>query len=286
MNGSGPAPQTTASLTQNGVNTGQIAVGTNIRQTRVDLTVNLSAGDPAAIGRLNSLIAIEPLPRPVRPAVRDFAALLGRDAELGVIAEATTMAPVVAAFGADGLGKTVLLRHLAHRPPPGAWPDGVVHLAGRGLFWEDLAGELLRAFNRVGQAAHLGRTVLAEHLGPLEALVVVDDVSPAADIDQLVGLAARSTFVLASSEPIPVVEARSMRLEGIAPAAVPELVQRTRELAGAVRALEPDETAAAARLGALLRRGVAVGADPGVVHDRLCDIRRRGGSSMLSPYRS
>src|SRR3954447_9471486 len=72
-----------------------------------------------------------PKPRPRRPPagqVPDAPALLGREADVAAARRAAPGAPLQVA-GPDGIGKTALLKHLAHALPPGH--DGVVYLRAR-----------------------------------------------------------------------------------------------------------------------------------------------------------
>ena len=59
---------------------------------------------------------------------RAYPPLLDRTAETRQAADALENAVSVQFFGEPGLGKTMLLRHLAHHPVRDAFPDGAVCL--------------------------------------------------------------------------------------------------------------------------------------------------------------
>ncbi len=245
-----PSPPTSISVNQQGTNSGLIAAGMNINQTQVNVAVTLGGGDPAALANLEAAFVIAPRPRPVRPAVRNFRGLIGRDGELRGIGEALGQAPVVTCFGEDGIGKSAMLQHLVHEPPAGAPPD-VAYLLGRARTWEELGEDLVDTFFAVSFKMHLSGSRLAEPLGKLDALVIIDDVSAEARIDDLVRLAGLSTFLVASEAPLPVGQARAFKLEGLTPDAALELIRSARAAVGSVRDLTADEIDAGRQIAAV-----------------------------------
>jgi hypothetical protein len=212
--------------TTSGTNSGLIAIGTNIRQQSVQLSVSISPGDPAALGRLEEAIRLERLPGRVTSWGRDFAALVGRDDTVTAIRNAVDERRPVSVYGEKKIGKTVLLRHLGPRLGS-SFRDGVARLPAGGMLWQDVGQEIVRTFYRSGIAIYLGPAQMQAALAELDALLLLDDVSPEAGIDQLTTILAGATFVLTSPMPLLGGEARIVRLAGLAPTAVADLIRQT-----------------------------------------------------------
>lgn len=104
---------------------GQIAVGNH----------NLQIG-PVHDGVVNVTLPEQqprPQPRPTPVLVRPcpFPDPLNREAEIDTATTALQSATPVEFYGQAGLGKTVLLRHLAHHSATASFPDGVFYLSAR-----------------------------------------------------------------------------------------------------------------------------------------------------------
>src|SRR5262245_540778 len=192
----------------------QIAVGTDIRQHAVYLTVALSSGDPAALEQVARQIRFQPLPPPVDAAGADFPNLIGREAQVAAAQTALASRRAVSAFGPDGIGKTVFLQHLANRDG-GGFRHGLALLETGGRRWQDVAQEVVQSFFEAEIPVYLGPAQLRRLLGRIDALVLLDDVAPTADIGQLRGILAKACLVVAGAErQLPGVS-RAIRLEGL-----------------------------------------------------------------------
>jgi hypothetical protein len=232
-----------------GVNSGLIAIGTNIRQQAVQLQVTISPGDPAALDRLEEAIRLERARERVVRWGKDFARLVGRDDVVATIRSAVDARQSVAAYGDEKIGKTVLLRHLAPRIGS-AFRDGVARIPAAGMLWQDVGQEIVRTFYQSRIPIQLGPAQLDEALRDVDALILLDDVSPDAGIEQLTTMLAAATFVVTSSTRLLAGESRAVRLPGIDPAAVPDLIRHTLVDLGASDA--PVDLEAARRIGIAL----------------------------------
>ncbi|HEX2043354.1 MAG TPA: choice-of-anchor D domain-containing protein [Acidimicrobiales bacterium] len=169
---------------------GQVAVGTNIVQYMVGAGGVVNHLDPAA------------LPKPkLRPSVaikgRD-PDLVGRTEEVRAALAALAPAEAVELHGVAGVGKSVLLKHIGHHPPP-ELASAVVYQRCGVETAEDTLQFLFQAFYETsapfkptdGQLRHL----LAEVTG----LVALDDVSfERTDLEAVLDALPQATFLLAS----------------------------------------------------------------------------------------
>jgi hypothetical protein len=189
--------------------------------------------------------ALRPLPlRREPPPSPD---LLDREAERAAVAAAIAAARPVDLYGAPGVGKTALLRHLAHEAADGGGqPDGVIYLSGRGQPVEDLLRAVFDAFFTTGGGPPFLPTSeqLRQALAARRALVLVDDADLGAEAaDTLLAAAPASAFVLASGAARLAGEGVALGLGGLPRVAALALLGR--ELG---RPLEPSEAAEAAAL--------------------------------------
>ena len=188
---------------------GQVAVGKHILQIG---SVHGGVVYIAAPGQ-------QPQPRPrstpvlLRP--RPFPDLLNRKEEIDAATSALQSATPVAFHGPAGIGKTVLLRHLAHRPEADRFPDGVVYLSARGRTWDDLLQSLFEAFYETDGPFKPTEMQVRHALQERRALIFLDDVGlQREEIEALMGLAPRSTFVLASEARV-LWEGKAVPLRGL-----------------------------------------------------------------------
>lgn len=176
---------------------GQVAIGSNIWQMRID-TVQ---GDGNVFNFL-------PPPRHPKVARRDRpsvgapaapAGFVGRDAELASTRSAVRAGESVLLTGQDGIGKTTLLRRLAQEEPAG-FGATTVYLRADGKSAGDLAQELFEVFFESDQPFRPSSTQLRGYMDGVAALVLLDDLAvDRQDLDCLLDACPDCRFV-ASSE--------------------------------------------------------------------------------------
>jgi len=189
----------------------------------------------------------EPLPapvmrRPISQLPRSTAEpLIGRARDVTVLQEAVETRQLVQIWGAAGVGKSALLRHLACELPRG--PEGVAHIEAGGRTADDLAQAI---FDISFDAPNYKPSpeVLKEHLKTLRLRIYLDDAAlDENDLRRLFDMASQSTFVFTSQARSAVDGVHAIRLEGLTAPAAAELV--TALLA---RELRPDEATTVAAL--------------------------------------
>ena len=190
---------------------GQVAIGSYILQ------IGSVHGGLVNVAAPNQGPQFRPRPTPVYLRPRPFPDILDRQAEVQAATAAlasamqappTQASPMPVAFhGQAGIGKTSLLRHLAYHAAAGALPGGVVYLAARYQFAEDLLQALFDAFYE-GTAPGPGistakptETQVRHALLDKRALILLDDVDlPREQVEMVIDAAPRCAFVLASVE--------------------------------------------------------------------------------------
>ncbi|MEV0905561.1 ATP-binding protein [Streptomyces hokutonensis] len=189
----------------------------------------------------------EPLPapvmrRPISQLPRSAAEpLIGRARDVTVLQEAVETRQLVQIWGAAGVGKSALLRHLACELPRG--PEGVAHVEAGGRTADDLAQAI---FDISFDAPNYKPSpeVLKEHLKTLRLRIYLDDAAlDEKDLRRLFDMASQSTFVFTSQARSGVDGVHAIRLDGLTAPAAAELV--TALLA---RELRPDEATTVAAL--------------------------------------
>lgn len=264
MTGVGSAG-TTITGTISGVS-GIAAIGTNIRQSPIFLKVEIAPGDPAALDRVVEMIRLDPIPERVTAWGRDFPNLVGRDGVVSAALKSLEGRQSVATFGVDGIGKSVLLRHLARRADTG-FSRGVALIPSGGMLWQDIANEVVKAFFNASLPIYLGPTQLRSVLGDLEALVLLDDVDPGAKVDQLFAQMENASFVVAAPERLLGGESRAIRLDSLDAAGSEALIRETLVNLGEPADVDPD---AASEIG------LALGGHPGRIIRTVEDAYGRG----------
>ncbi|MBI4279757.1 MAG: choice-of-anchor D domain-containing protein, partial [Armatimonadetes bacterium] len=222
---------------------GQVAVGSHIVQ------IGSVHGGVVNIAAADQLPAVRPRPAPVLLRPRAFPGLLDREAELHTASSAMESGGPVEFHGGAGIGKTVLLRHLAHRPLPAGFPDGIVYLHVRRQPVPDLVQALFDAFYESGAPLKPTDTQSRHALQDTRALILLDDVEvPREDVEALMDAVPASTFLLASPERRLWGEVRAVAMRGLPLEAARALMERELD-----RSLAADEIPAAEALWTALQ---------------------------------
>jgi len=214
---------------------GQVAIGNNILQIG-----NINGG-------IVNIIAPEKKPnfikrsQPVYLRPRAFPGLLDREAEQKTAIGALRSSESLSISGANGIGKTSLLRYLAYNSPGDNFPDGIIYISTHGYTVDDLLQNIFEAFYESDSKSKPTNLQLQRFLQELKALILLDD--PAlefADITKLINSAPQCTFTLASPERCLWGEGHCIELEGLPEKEAFLLLER--ELG---RTLNPQETPSA-----------------------------------------
>jgi hypothetical protein len=171
-------------------------------------------------------------PAPTRP-------LVGREGELELASRAASGWPLQL-VGAEGMGKTSLLKHVGADAPPGP----VVYATARRRSLDDIQATLFRAFWETEERFVPAPDEMPAYLAGVDALVVFDDLQlDRDDLGVLLDSAPACAFVLASTERTLWGRGAAHELLGLGPDESVELIER--ELG---RSLEGEERVAALEL--------------------------------------
>jgi Transmembrane protein 131-like N-terminal len=208
---------------------GQVAVGENIVQIHAEhgAIVNYAPAGKRPVPR--------PRPLPIHRLPRDFPGLLGRERELDEARAAFQQRLPVEFCGEPGVGKSALLRHLAHRP--GEEPqEGTIHVACEGEPVEDLLQFLFEAFFESDATMAPDGAELRGYLLERRALLIFDDFELGREeLERLVNALPAAGFLTASTSRRLWGEGRSLRLGALEEPAAIGLLEREldRELSAA-----------------------------------------------------
>ncbi len=206
-----PTPPPDVRVHISGNNVGNIYAG-----NRFNTFVGAVAGDMVTLVTETDIPLAEPRPRPVDGRPRDFAHLIGRLPEIRTATAALSADLPVEICGPPGIGKTSLLHYLAWRVP--ALPDGVYHLRCADRPPEDVQEQLFAAFYQSQFPIKQYRAQLLEHLRPLQALIILDDVKADRDcLNELLDALPHAVFLLADDDRRLWGNCRSLPLPGLAP---------------------------------------------------------------------
>ena len=223
---------------------GQVAIGSNILQ------IGSVHGGVVNIAMPGASTPPRPRPTPVFLRPRPFPGLLDRRDETSRVAAALRSAQPIEIDGEAGLGKTSLLRYLAHYDFDTKYPDGVVQLSLRGQSVSDVLQALFDAFYESGHPFNVKPTdvQIRYALQDKQALILFDDVDLAREeLQAVIDVAPSCAFVLTSPERRLWSEGSALALAGLPLQDALNLIER--ELG---RPLTADERPQAAALWALL----------------------------------
>ncbi|MFQ5426633.1 MAG: hypothetical protein ACE5EV_06105, partial [Gaiellales bacterium] len=161
--------------------------------------------DPASTERTPPII--------LRP---DAGHTVDREVELEELESSVAAGAIVQIVGEHGVGRTTLLRHLAHGASTDDSPDGVIYVAGRGLRLEDLLGALYDAVVVSSGRTHATPGEVSRALGNKRLLVIIDDLELApSEADELAGMLPSSALVVATRPGLAVRDAKVIPLGGL-----------------------------------------------------------------------
>ena len=208
---------------------GQVAVGKYILQIGAIQggVVTIAPPGQEARDRIRPRPAPRLLPRPAE-------GFLNRDEEAQEAANALENYSPVEFHGADGIGKSTLLSHLAHTLPADAFPDGVVYVSARHRSYEEVLDALFESFYEVEGAVKPTEQQVRIGLADKRALLLLDDVGLSeAEVEGVLETAASCAVLLTARRRCLWGRGVARRLEGLPRADAVRLFQRElgRELA-------------------------------------------------------
>ncbi|HKV88860.1 MAG TPA: tetratricopeptide repeat protein [Candidatus Dormibacteraeota bacterium] len=227
--------------------------------------------------------AVTPVLTPASLLPAPCADLLDRVQTSSELTDAVRQKTLAELSGAQGIGKSSLLRSLCRQFDVSSFATGIAYIEQRGQPVEDLLQFLFDAFYTAPQPTKPVGAQLMRYLQGIQALVIVDDLTLTRDdADHLRNSAPNCTFVLAS-EQARMTEGVSVRLAGLPEAEGRQLLERRLR-----RALAADEQAPVRDLwtsvggNPLLLVQAAALVDAGVVtFTTLAEKVRTGGPSQL-----
>ncbi|KYC37028.1 hypothetical protein WA1_46135 [Scytonema hofmannii PCC 7110] len=223
-------------------NRSQQATGNGILQVQIGSitgsTVNVSHGEQQQSPQLRSL--------PVLLVPRSFPLLLGRREEVKVAVNALPYDQPVEFYGSPGIGKTALLRHLAHHPSiTPAFSDGIVyHHSTRHQPVSDLLQILFNAFHE-SSVPFKSTDIQIRHAFQEKRILIILEVAKlnGEELENLLNSLPSCTFLVTSQERQLWGEGHSVGLHGLHLNDAVSLVAR--ELG---RTLSPEERLVAEKL--------------------------------------
>ena len=204
---------------------GQVAIGSNIRQESYTYQIHASHG---GVVNFAPPPRIQPRPTPVSLRPRPFANLLDRRDETRMAIATLSQSLPVEFHASAGMGKSALMAHLAYDPEATApFPDGVIHLPAHHQPADDLLQALYEGFYTSDVPFKPTPVQLRHALQDRRALVLLDDLNlPRDEVDRLLDAAPSSSFLLTSAERCLWSNGHAMPLAGLPLADALALVER------------------------------------------------------------
>jgi len=214
---------------------GQIAVGTYV------LRIDSVHGGIINVAATRQQPQPKARPVPIQRRPRPFPAILDRTEESVAAIRALESLQSVELFGEAGIGKTVLLRHLAHTINSELFQDGIIYREIRSHSPNDLLHLLWGDFFECDVPLKPTDSQLRTNLQTKKALVILDALELSrSETERIMNVAAACTFLLGSDERhLWGSEVRATNLTGLPAEDVKTLIER--ELG---RSLTPDEALA------------------------------------------
>jgi beta-lactam-binding protein with PASTA domain len=232
----GAADEVQATITVGGDLSGQVAVGSDI----VQMQIGTMYGNVLTTARAEAAPTVTSRRRPVRLLPRAPTAFVGRTDESGRVLDALLARDAIGITGPPGVGKSTLLRFVAHHPQLDAMPAGVVHLSTFDETPNDFAQALFDAFYETTTPYKPSRGEVRQRLHDVDAAVLLDDVTWTGDeVGRALDTPPAAGIALASEQAVVAAEVRlhDLPTEAARPAAAPELAAQERQALGAVAAV-------------------------------------------------
>lgn len=194
-----------AVITVGGDLSGQVAVGNNIVQVRIDAL----HGDLVQMAPPDAAPVVRARPRPLRLLPRRPGLFLDRQETMAQVVRSLAAGQVLGVHGPDGVGKSTLLREAAHRRVREE-TAGVVHLSAMGDGLEDLRQSLFDALFETDRPYRPSTGEVRQRFADVEVALLLDDLELGPqEADALFDLVPRAGVVTASERPV---TARSLDL--------------------------------------------------------------------------
>jgi hypothetical protein len=159
---------------------------------------------------------VRPRATPILVRPRLIRGFVGRRTELDAVLSALDAGLPVEISGEPGIGKTALLRQLAHHPRAASFVDGIIYAAARHQPLVDLQQVIFDAFYESDGFSKPTDAEIRRGLQDKRALILLDDVHLTQnELEQLLDSVPRSAFVAATRQRCLWGEARSLTLRGL-----------------------------------------------------------------------
>src|SRR3954454_20349635 len=211
-NGNRPVGEVRTSVTVAGDVSGQLAVGSHIVQMRVDTVL----GNLVTVLPPDARAAITPRPVPVHLVPRRPAIMIDRRQETTLAVDSLSVQRPVEIHAPPGMGKSTLLRFLAHNAPIAEICGGVAHLSARRLSHDDLLQVLFDVFYTSDIPVKPSPGELRHYLQHARAALLLDDVELSADeVADLEDYAPECGFAFTTASTGSAGEASAIELHGL-----------------------------------------------------------------------
>jgi hypothetical protein len=159
---------------------------------------------------------MRPRATPILLRPRVIRGLVDRRTELAAALSALDAGLPVEVSGEPGVGKTAVLRHLAHQPRATPFVDGIVYLAARHQSSLDLQQLLFETFFESDGFCKPTDEEIRRGLQEKQALILLDDVHLTQDeLEQVLDVAPRAAFVMTTRKRCLWGEVCSLDLKGL-----------------------------------------------------------------------
>ena len=218
--------------------TGQVAVG------RFVLQIGEPSGAIVREASRTERIRLHPRPTPILVRPRLIRRLLDRRMEVAAALSALDAGLPIELSGEPGIGKTAILRHLAHHERAASFADGIAYVRARHQTFADLLQLIFEAFYESDGTSQPTDAEIRRGLRDKQALILLDDLQLTQhELEQVLDIAPQSAFAVATRERCLWGEVRSLALKGLAPEDAVLLFERELE-----RTLDGAEGSAAANI--------------------------------------